>query len=313
MVNAYNELNDPIDQKNRWTEEAKLAERGGEDYQVFDEDYIEALSYGMPPTAGWGLGIDRLTAFLTGQHAIKDVILFPTMRPEYDGKEPSEKHEKQKLHDLVKHVEAENEKKQVDNTTGSVQASITMLTREDAMNILEEHLENKNLINHCKAVEAAMGALARKLSGDEKLWRLAGLLHDADWEATKDSPNEHTHKTIEWIRAKGESNKELIDCILSHNNKHNGFREPQTIMEWALYCCDDLTGFIVAVALIRPDKKLGSVDTESVLKKFPISAFARQVNRGQIALCEEKLSIPIEEFTDIVLKSLKDISDELGL
>ena len=82
LINAYNELNDPIDQKERWEEELKLAERGGEDYQVLDEDYIEALSYGMPPTAGWGMGIDRLVAFLTGQHSIKETILFPTVRPE---------------------------------------------------------------------------------------------------------------------------------------------------------------------------------------------------------------------------------------
>ena len=82
LINAYNELNDPLDQRKRWEDELSIAERGGEDYQVLDEDYIEALSYGMPPTAGWGLGIDRFVAFLADQHAIKDVILFPTMKPD---------------------------------------------------------------------------------------------------------------------------------------------------------------------------------------------------------------------------------------
>ena len=82
FINAYNELNDPIDQKNRWLEEMKLAEKGAEEYQVLDEDYIRALEYGMPPTAGWGMGIDRFTAFLTNQPTIKEVILFPTLRPE---------------------------------------------------------------------------------------------------------------------------------------------------------------------------------------------------------------------------------------
>jgi lysyl-tRNA synthetase class 2 len=80
-INAYNELNDPRP-KNRWLKEMELAKKGAEDYQVIDEDYIRALEYGMPPTAGWGLGIDRLTAFLTDQPNIKDVILFPTLRPE---------------------------------------------------------------------------------------------------------------------------------------------------------------------------------------------------------------------------------------
>ncbi len=80
LINAYSELNDPQDQKLRWEEEMKRAKRGVKEYQVIDKDYIEALEYGMPPTAGWGLGIDRFTAILTNQHSLKDVILFPTLR-----------------------------------------------------------------------------------------------------------------------------------------------------------------------------------------------------------------------------------------
>ncbi len=82
FVNAYNELNDPIDQRKRWESEEEVGKKGAEEYQVVDEDYIRALEYGMPPTAGWGLGVDRFTAFLTNQPTIKDVILFPTLRPE---------------------------------------------------------------------------------------------------------------------------------------------------------------------------------------------------------------------------------------
>ena len=81
LVNAYNELNDPIEQKERWQEQMRLGKRGLEEHQVTDEDYIRALEYGMPPTAGWGMGIDRLVSLLTNQHSIKDVILFPTLRP----------------------------------------------------------------------------------------------------------------------------------------------------------------------------------------------------------------------------------------
>lgn len=82
LINAYSELNDPKDQKDRWEEDMKRASEGIEEYQVLDEDYIRALEYGMPPTAGWGLGIDRFTALITNQHSLKDVILFPTLRPE---------------------------------------------------------------------------------------------------------------------------------------------------------------------------------------------------------------------------------------
>ena len=82
LTNSYSELNDPILQKELWKEQMKLAKKGFEEHQVLDEDYIRALEYGMPPTAGWAIGIDRFVALLTNQHTIKDVILFPTLKPE---------------------------------------------------------------------------------------------------------------------------------------------------------------------------------------------------------------------------------------
>ncbi len=82
MLKAYNELNDPQDQTDRWQDEEKLAEKGDESAMKLDADYIRALEYGMPPTAGWGMGIDRFTQFITDQPTIKDVILFPAMRHE---------------------------------------------------------------------------------------------------------------------------------------------------------------------------------------------------------------------------------------
>lgn len=81
VIKAYSELNDPQDQKARWEEQEALAKKGLEEYEVLDEDYIRALEYGMPPTAGWGIGIDRLTSILTNQHSIRDVVFFPLMRP----------------------------------------------------------------------------------------------------------------------------------------------------------------------------------------------------------------------------------------
>jgi predicted hydrolase (HD superfamily) len=107
--------------------------------------------------------------------------------------------------------------------------------------------------------------------------------------------------------------EELIDIILTHNYQHNGYRAPQTTAEWALFTCDELTGFIVAVALVRPEKKLELVEVKSVLKKFPAVAFAKPVDREQIRMCEEKLGIPLEEFVDITLSAMKEISQQLGL
>jgi lysyl-tRNA synthetase, class II len=82
LCKAYNELNDPVDQAERFREQEALGAKGAEEAQKTDSDFIEALSIGMPPTAGFGMGIDRLSLFLTGVHSIKETILFPTLRPE---------------------------------------------------------------------------------------------------------------------------------------------------------------------------------------------------------------------------------------
>ena len=82
LLLSYSELNDPLDQRQRWEEETKLARRGLEEHQVVDEDYLRALEYGMPPTGGWGMGIDRFVTLITGASSLKEVILFPTLRPE---------------------------------------------------------------------------------------------------------------------------------------------------------------------------------------------------------------------------------------
>ncbi len=157
-----------------------------------------------------------------------------------------------------------------------------------------------------------MKTLARHFHEDENRWGLLGLIHDADWEKTAAEPDKHTRLTERWLREAGED-EEMIAALLSHNYKNNGFRSPENRMEWSLYTCDELTGLIVAVALVRPDRKLSSVTVEAVLKKFPAKAFAAGVDRSQIGLCREKLGIELPDFVAIVLRSMHDISDELGL
>jgi lysyl-tRNA synthetase class 2 len=82
LANAYSELNDPIDQEERFIEQMKLADKGDDEAMIIDQDFLRALQYGMPPTSGIGIGIDRLTMLMTGKTFIQEVILFPQMKPE---------------------------------------------------------------------------------------------------------------------------------------------------------------------------------------------------------------------------------------
>ena len=148
------------------------------------------------------------------------------------------------------------------------------------------------------------------LSADD--WEIVGILHDSDWEKTTNTPEHHTVMLLEWLK-NYEASEELLNVFKSHNNHYTNLRNPETLLEWTLECCDELTGFIVAVTLVRPDKKLAEVQLESVLKKFKQKEFSRAVNREQISQCQEKLAIPLEKFIDISLSAMKTNAEILDL
>ena len=197
-----------------------------------------------------------------------------------------------------------------------------MITRQQALEILHQHMKNQNLRRHCYAVDVVMRGLAKYFSNKDRSadaeamadkWGIAGLLHDADYEETKNDPSKHVVTVVSWLE-KLDIDKNIINAIYAHGWKFvKSCPEPKNKMEWSLYCCDELTGLIVAVALVRPDKKLSSVTVESVMKKWDVKAFAAGVNREQIKMCEEKLDTPPSQFITISLSAMQGIASELGL
>ena len=181
-----------------------------------------------------------------------------------------------------------------------------MMTKEEAIKILEENLENKNMIKHCLASGAVMQGLAAKLGKDENEWEVVGLLHDADAEKT---PEEKHGATVgEWVR--GQVSKEVIQAMAAHNPSTGV--EPQSKMDWALFAGEKLTGLIVASALVLSSKKLADVTTEMVLRRFKEPRFAAGAKRENILECE-KLGLSLEDFVDVSLKAMQGISEDLGL
>jgi len=182
-----------------------------------------------------------------------------------------------------------------------------LISRERALELLNGHLKNENLLKHCVATEAVMRALAVRFGEDKALWGLAGLLHDLDYDETKDKPEEHGLKTVELLKGEDVPTS-VLDAILAHCGK----KEPVTLMEKALFAVDPTTGFIVAAALIRPEKKLAVLDVEFLMRRFKEKAFAKGANRDQIRYCEQ-MGLSLEEFFQIALEAMKGVASEIGL
>jgi putative nucleotidyltransferase with HDIG domain len=183
------------------------------------------------------------------------------------------------------------------------------MNRNEALKFLQEHLKNSNLIKHSLAVEAVMRGLARHFSQDEEKWGLAGLLHDIDYDRTKDSPEEHSIIGAGILQDNGLP-EDVIYAVKVHNHVHGLPRG--SLMDKALYCTDPVTGLVTAGALIKKEKRLSAIDVPFLVKRFGEKSFARGANRDTIMACSE-IELSLEEFLDLSLKAMQEISGELGL
>ena len=182
-----------------------------------------------------------------------------------------------------------------------------MISLDRAHELLEEHLKSENLKKHCIATAAIMKKLAQRFGESEEDWEIIGLLHDLDFDNTRDNPEKHTLVTEEILKKEGFP-EEYIKAIKAHNEMTGIKRE--TRLDFALAASETITGLIIATALIYPDKRISSVKVKSIKKRMKEKAFARNVNRETIRECE-KIGVELTEFIELSLKAMAEIEDIL--
>ena len=184
------------------------------------------------------------------------------------------------------------------------------MDRDEALGIVQEHVENQNLVRHMLAVEAAMRFYAEKMAPEDvDTWGVIGLLHDFDWEIHP-TLEQHPQEGAKILRERGVS-EDIIRAILSHAD-HTGVPR-ERLVEKALYACDEITGLIVAVALVRPSRSLHDLKVKSVKKKWKDKSFAAGANRDEIEQGAEAFGVDLWEHVGNVITAMRKVAPALGL
>jgi putative nucleotidyltransferase with HDIG domain len=186
-----------------------------------------------------------------------------------------------------------------------------MPVREDAYQLMTNHVKNESLQKHMLSVEVVMRFYARKYGEDEELWAMTGLLHDCDYEEYPDL-RQHTQIAAGWLRERGYDER-IIYAILAHNEVNEATHPRNNLLSQALYACDEITGMITATALVRQNKALPGLEVASVRKKMKSKSFAAKVNREDLVKGAAELQVDLDEHIAFVIEAMSSIAETLGL
>jgi putative nucleotidyltransferase with HDIG domain len=182
------------------------------------------------------------------------------------------------------------------------------VNRSEGVALVHKYSHKDTTVRHLISVEGVMRSLARHFGEDEQRWGLAGLFHDLDQDTTHDHLERHGHQSVEWLRAEGFTDEEVLNAVLAHMHE-----EYQTdLMSTAITHADGISGLLVACALVRPDKANG-MKVSSVRKKLKEKSFAPGVERDKIRGVEDSIGIPLDEFIAVSIAGLQEVAPEIGL
>ena len=312
-ANAFSELNDPVDQAGRFAEQVAAKGFGDDEAMGYDYDYVRALEYGMPPAGGIGYGIDRMIMLFCDAPAIRDVLLFPQMKPEVITRADIASQLPETTDNTAASVDAlaDDAEHGASNEAAAAHADApaleTGLTRDQAFDLLKKYNEDPFHIAHGQTLEGLMRYYAQKYDpANVEFWGQVGLLHDLDWEKFQDEV-QHTVKAAELIEEAG-GTKELARAIQTHNSDNNpDLPVPSCKMECVLFACDELSGLIQAAVLMRPSKSVMDFELKSLKKKFKDKRFAAGCDRDVIRKGAELNGMELDDLFASVIEAMKAI------
>jgi predicted hydrolase (HD superfamily) len=327
VVNAYSELIDPLDQRARFEAQARAREAGDEEALELDEDYLEAMEYGMPPMSGWGMGVDRFVALLTDQDNLREAVLFPLMRPREPGAGASEAVGGQASPPTASAPQVGGARDAIGGgavaggvaAAGDTESPVLPadllghpvddvedlgITEARARALFDEWVVTPSLRRQMEQSAVVMAALARRLGANEGAWRLLGLLHNLDFDRVKE-PERHTLVAAAVLRREG-MHPGGIHAICAHTDDglaHTGIRCTSRL-DHAVSCAEAVVGLIHAASQVLPSKDVQDLELPSLLKRFSNPRFAVNVERRLIDRCQG-LDLDRETFLALALEALK--------
>lgn len=298
LGNGWSELNDPLDQLERFQEQQKLRDAGDAEAQWLDIDYVEMLEYGMPPTFGYGHS-ERVFWFLEDVTA-REGVPFPQLKIE--------------LEETTKEIYGLGDTYMSSTSAGKPAIPLGNMhrmpnnngklpTREEAVKLLDEHVQDEYQKLHSRMIATALEAYAVKSGFDKDLWYLTGLLHDLDYFG---HPDEHPNISLQWFKEWGYPS-ELINAVAAHAHDRTGVA-PETDLDYAIIATDELSGLIYAYSLMRPEGWIG-MQASSVKKKFKDKSFAAKVDRNEIMIGVDGWPVDLTEHIDFLISVYQQMPD----